>query len=614
VAWLDGQPRTQLFASSGIMVAALAGLSSAIGSELALVVFYLAPISIAAYFVGRWQGRLVALLSAFTWTTMEQALRPGEMPLPAVFAAGFNRAVLFLVVAELFAALREAFNHESQLARTDELTGLSNSRAFSERAEQELLRARRYGRALSLLYIDLDGFKTINDSLGHAAGDVVLQRTANALRESLRRTDVIARLGGDEFVVLLPETGTESTDIVIGKVQDSLGRALQGLGSGTTGEHRRGDRGRGTDHRADAAGAGRPADLCVEGQGQEPGHPRYRHQLGRVAGRMSRTGRIRSVGHRAQWSPGDTMRLVIHGAAALILGSFSSSLLAQRAATPPGSDTANKITSATLSGLRFRTLGPALTSGRIVDIAIHPANKGTWYIAAASGGVWKTANAGTTWTPIFDEQGSYSIGALAIDPKDPLTVWVGTGENNSQRSVGYGDGVYKSTDGGRTWTNTGLKLSGNIGRIAIDPRNSAVVYVAAQGPLWSGGGERGVYKTTDGWCNLDPGAQGGQRLDRRQRGAPRSAQPGCRVCRDVAAVPAAVGIHRRGPGIRHPEVDRRRQDLEEAHHRPADGGDGEDRSRGRHRPIRPPCTRSSRPRTAAVASSARPTPARAGGR
>jgi len=234
VAWLDAQPRTQLFASSGIMVAALAGLTSAIGSEIALVVFYLAPISIAAYFVGRWQGRLVAILSALTWTTMEQALRPGELPLAAVFASGFNRAVLFLVVAELFAALRDAFNHESQLARTDELTGLANTRAFSERAEQELLRARRYGRALSLLYIDLDGFKTINDSLGHAAGDVVLQRTAAALRESLRRTDVIARLGGDEFAVLLPETGTESTDIVIGKVRDTLGRALQGLGSGTT--------------------------------------------------------------------------------------------------------------------------------------------------------------------------------------------------------------------------------------------------------------------------------------------------------------------------------------------------------------------------------------------
>ena len=183
------------------------------------------------------------------------------------------------------------------------------------------------------------------------------------------------------------------------------------------------------------------------------------------------------------------------GAAAIFLGFAPSILVSQR---PTVADTANRITSSTLSGLRFRSLGPALTSGRIGDIAIHPSNKSTWYIAASSGGVWKTVNAGTTWTPIFEDQGSYSIGALAIDPNDPLTVWVGTGENNSQRSVGYGDGVYKSTDGGRTWTNTGLRQSGNIGRIAVDPKNSAVVYVAAQGPLWSGGGERGVYKTTDG--------------------------------------------------------------------------------------------------------------------
>ena len=234
VAWLDAQPRTQLFASSGVMVAALAGLSSAIGSELAVVVFYLAPISIAAYFVGRLQGSFIAVLSAVTWTTMEQALLPGETSVPVVFAAVFNRTVLFLVVSELLAALRQAFEHERQLARTDELTGLANSRAFAERAEQELLRARRYGRALSLLYIDLDGFKAINDKMGHAAGDVVLQRTAAALLEGLRRTDVVARLGGDEFVVLLPETGTESADIVIRKVQTTLGRALQGLGAGTT--------------------------------------------------------------------------------------------------------------------------------------------------------------------------------------------------------------------------------------------------------------------------------------------------------------------------------------------------------------------------------------------
>lgn len=234
VAWLDGQPRTQLFASAGIMVAALAGLASAIGSELALVIFYLAPISISAYFVGRWQGRLTAILSAIAWTIMEEALRPIDTPLPVVLGSGFNRAVLFLVVAELLSSLRDAFEHERQLARTDSLTGLANNRSFGERAEQELLRARRYGRPLSLLYIDLDGFKTINDQQGHAAGDVLLQRTAHALRESLRRTDAVARIGGDEFIVLLPETGTESADIVIGKVRDALGRAFQGLGAGTT--------------------------------------------------------------------------------------------------------------------------------------------------------------------------------------------------------------------------------------------------------------------------------------------------------------------------------------------------------------------------------------------
>ena len=119
-------------------------------------------------------------------------------------------------------------------------------------------------------------------------------------------------------------------------------------------------------------------------------------------------------------------------------------------------------------------------------------------MAVASGGVWKTTNAGTTWTPIFDNEGSYSIGCVALDPKNPQVVWVGTGENNSQRSVGYGDGVYRSDDGGKIWKNVGLKSSEHIARILIDPRNSNVVYVAAQGPLWSTGGDRGLFKTVDG--------------------------------------------------------------------------------------------------------------------
>ncbi|HEX5760883.1 MAG TPA: glycosyl hydrolase [Thermoanaerobaculia bacterium] len=152
----------------------------------------------------------------------------------------------------------------------------------------------------------------------------------------------------------------------------------------------------------------------------------------------------------------------------------------------------------TFSGLALRGIGPAVASGRVGDIAIHPSDESTWYVAAASGGVWKTTNAGTTWTPIFDQQGSYSIGCLAIDPKDPLVVWVGTGENNVQRSVSYGDGVYKSVDGGRTWENVGLEASEHIAKILLDPRDSNVVYAAAQGPLWSAGGDRGLYKSTDG--------------------------------------------------------------------------------------------------------------------
>ncbi|MFN0151877.1 MAG: VPS10 domain-containing protein [bacterium] len=152
----------------------------------------------------------------------------------------------------------------------------------------------------------------------------------------------------------------------------------------------------------------------------------------------------------------------------------------------------------TFSGLELRGIGPAQNSGRVVDIAIHPSDKNTWYVAAACGNVWKTSNAGTTWTAIFDDQGAFSIGCVTIDPNDPHIVWVGTGENNSQRSVAYGDGVYKSVDGGKSWENVGLKESEHIGKIVVDPRNSDVVYVAAHGPLWRAGGDRGLYKTTDG--------------------------------------------------------------------------------------------------------------------
>ncbi|HEV3483830.1 MAG TPA: hypothetical protein VG106_00370, partial [Vicinamibacterales bacterium] len=146
----------------------------------------------------------------------------------------------------------------------------------------------------------------------------------------------------------------------------------------------------------------------------------------------------------------------------------------------------------------FRSLGPTLTTGRISDIEVDPQNPSVWYVAASSGNLWKTENRGATWTPIFDQYGSFSLGVVVVDPRDSKVVWLGTGENNNQRSVAFGDGVYKSTDAGKTWAQVGLAESEHIGRILIDPRNSNVVYVAAIGPLWSAGGDRGLYKTIDG--------------------------------------------------------------------------------------------------------------------
>ncbi len=151
-----------------------------------------------------------------------------------------------------------------------------------------------------------------------------------------------------------------------------------------------------------------------------------------------------------------------------------------------------------LSAFSWRAIGPATTSGRVSDIAIPTGNADTWYVAAASGGVWKTTNHGITFQPLFDDQASFSIGCLAIDPSNENTLWVGSGENNNQRSVAYGDGIYKSLDGGKSWENKGLKTSERIGKIVVDPTNSQIVYVAAYGSVWSAGGERGVYKTTDG--------------------------------------------------------------------------------------------------------------------
>ncbi len=154
-----------------------------------------------------------------------------------------------------------------------------------------------------------------------------------------------------------------------------------------------------------------------------------------------------------------------------------------------------------LAGIPLRNIGPALVSGRVSDFAFHPGQPQSFYVSMASGNLWKTDNNGITWTALFENENSFAIGVVEIDPANPNVVWVGSGENNAQRSVGFGDGVYKSIDGGKTWKNMGLKDSGHISMIRFHPGDSNTIYVAAQGPLWNSGGDRGLYRSTDGGAN-----------------------------------------------------------------------------------------------------------------
>jgi photosystem II stability/assembly factor-like uncharacterized protein len=172
---------------------------------------------------------------------------------------------------------------------------------------------------------------------------------------------------------------------------------------------------------------------------------------------------------------------------ALGLSLLPEATLAQRAPMPPE-----------LGGLTLRSIGPANMSGRIVDLDVNERNPYVIYAASSTGGVWKTTTNGVTWQPIFEKEGTHSVGDIAVHPVDTGVVWVGTGERASRQSSSWGDGVYKSTDGGRTWRNMGLRDSHHIGRIALHPSNADVVFVAAMGHLWGPNEERGLYKSTDG--------------------------------------------------------------------------------------------------------------------
>lgn len=177
---------------------------------------------------------------------------------------------------------------------------------------------------------------------------------------------------------------------------------------------------------------------------------------------------------------------------------ISITLFAQKKHKKEQANADTLLTEKIFSDIKFRNIGPAMMSGRVSDIAIDPENENIWYVTMGSGGVWKTENSGVTWRPVFDDQKSFSIGCVTIDPNNHFVIWVGTGENVGGRHVGFGDGIYKSEDGGKTWKNMGLKASEHISKIIVHPKNPYIIWVAAQGPLWSKGGERGLYKSEDG--------------------------------------------------------------------------------------------------------------------
>ena len=177
--------------------------------------------------------------------------------------------------------------------------------------------------------------------------------------------------------------------------------------------------------------------------------------------------------------------------AAMALISSTALLVAQAPPKPTPIMTENSAGKGPLDRLSFRAIGPATPSGRIDDFALLESDPSTFYVATATAGIYKTTNAGTTFTNVFDNEGSSSVGDVAIAPTDANLVWAGTGENNNRQSSSWGDGVYKSTDGGRNWKNMGLRASKQIARIIVDPVDFNVVYVAALGDLWAAGGERG---------------------------------------------------------------------------------------------------------------------------
>lgn len=224
---LDRQNKTFLLSASFLLILLLGVLDYWGGYEIAFSIFYLVPVSLVAYHVGKRSAVVAALLAAIAWLLADLGAGQ-EYTLPWVaYWNAFTRLLFFVIVAIVLANLRVALRRERELARSDFLTGAANSRAFYEVAQVELDRTRRYGRPFSVAHMDVDNFKTVNDTLGHHAGDELLRTIVRTMQGQLRKSDTVARLGGDEFVLLLPETAKDEASVTVHKLHKILNDEVQ---------------------------------------------------------------------------------------------------------------------------------------------------------------------------------------------------------------------------------------------------------------------------------------------------------------------------------------------------------------------------------------------------
>jgi len=220
--------KKSVVAAIGIfLVAAMGTIDYLTGPDYSLSVLYLIPVILAAWFGGKWAGVAMSLLAALAWLVAElMGKKTHEYPV-VLYWNDFMELVVFLVVSNIMSALKNSLEQQRLAARTDHLTGIPNRRYFYDLAGLEINLSRRYQHPLTVVYIDIDNFKTVNDTLGHSSGDRLLRLVSTTIRENVRKADVVARLGGDEFALLLPETGSDAAQVAIDKVKMSLEKIVQ---------------------------------------------------------------------------------------------------------------------------------------------------------------------------------------------------------------------------------------------------------------------------------------------------------------------------------------------------------------------------------------------------